>query len=202
MTLEQLKKILVGNTSVDGWFTSLDKFLPEYEINTNKRIAAFIGECSVESDNFTRIKENLNYKAESLVKVWPSHFATLDIAKQYEHNQEKIANRAYAGRMGNGDEASGDGWKFAGKGLIQITGKVNYEKFAESIGKDIEELPEYLLTFDGATESACWFWKTHNLNAFADAGDIDKISKVINGGTLGLEERRTNYQHALNILGG
>ena len=112
-----------------------------------------------------------------------------------------IANRAYCDRMGNGPEESGDGWRYAGKGLIQLTGKDNYTRFAESIETPVEQLPEYLGTFEGAVQSACWFWETNGLNQFADSGDILTLTKRINGGTLGLEERTQHYQHAIQVLG-
>jgi putative chitinase len=123
------------------------------------------------------------------------------VAKQYAHNQEAIANRAYASRMGNGNEASGDGWKFCGRGLIQLTGRSNYQAFADSIETDIEDIPEYLATFEGAVQSACWFWESNNLNKWADAGDILTLTKKINGGTLGLADRQKHYEHALHVLG-
>ena len=201
LTLDQLKKVLPGNQYVEYWFHALDKLLPDYEINTPQRIAAFLAQCKHESGNFTAIKENLNYRAESLMRVWPRYFPTMEIATQYAHNQEKIANRAYANRMGNGDEASGDGWRFCGRGLIQLTGKTNYQAFADSIETPLEDVPAYLATFEGAVQSACWFWENNNLNQYADSGDITTMTKRINGGTLGLEDRQKHYQHALHILG-
>jgi putative chitinase len=124
----------------------------------------------------------------------------MEIAQQYEHKPEQIANRAYENRMGNGPEASGDGWKFRGKGLIQLTGRDNYQAFADSVQMNIDDASAYLETFEGAVQSACYFWESHNLNALADQGNIDQISKIINGGTLGIEERRQYYQHALQVL--
>jgi putative chitinase len=125
-----------------------------------------------------------------------------DIAAQYAHNQPKIANRAYGSRMGNGDEASGDGWKYCGRGLIQLTGKNNYQAFADSLEMSVDDVPEYLGTFEGAAQSACWFWETNNLNTFADKGDILTMTKRINGGTLGLADRQKHYDHALHVFGG
>ena len=142
-----------------------------------------------------------SYKAESLVRVWPRYFNDGNAA-QYAHNQEKIANRAYAGRMGNGDEASGDGWKFCGRGLIQITGKANYQQFADSIDTPVDQIPEFLGTFEGAVQSACWFWESNNLNALADNGDVLGITKKVNGGTLGLTERQQHTANAHQILQG
>lgn len=201
LTLDQLKKVLPGNQYVEYWFHALDKLLPDYEINTPQRIAAFLAQCKHESGNFTAIKENLNYRAESLMRVWPRYFPTMEIATQYAHNQEKIANRAYANRMGNGSEQSGDGYRYCGRGLIQLTGKDNYQAFADSIQTPVEEVPAYLETFEGAAQSACFFWEDRNLNRFADVNDIKSMTKVINGGYLGLEEREKNYHMILHILG-
>ena len=122
------------------------------------------------------------------------------MAQQYAHNQEKIANRAYANRMGNGSEDSGDGWRFCGRGLIQLTGRNNYQNFADSIETDIEDIPHYLATFEGAVQSACWFWESNNLNALADVGDIMTMTKKINGGLLGIEDRQKHYNEALRII--
>ena len=199
LTKELLEKFIPGNPYIDHWYDALSKLLPDYEINTDKRIAAFMAECIHESAGFQFLQENLNYKAESLTKVWPARFPA-DIAEQYAHNPEKIANRAYANRMGNGDEASGDGWAHCGRGLIQLTGKNNYQAFADSIETPIEEITAYLQTFEGAAQSACWIWETNNLNALADQGNIDKISQITNGGKLGLKERRDNYEHELQII--
>ena len=201
LSLEQLKQLLPKNPYVDHWHKALSQLLPDYEINTPQRIAAFVAQCAHESGGFLFLKENLNYRAESLVRVWPKYFPDLATAKSYEKQPEKIANRAYANRMGNGPEDSGDGWKFAGKGLIQLTGRTNYTWFAASLGISVEEASEYLLTFEGAAQSACWFWEQNNLNKFADTGDIKGMTKVINGGYLGLEDREKHYQHALHVMG-
>jgi putative chitinase len=136
------------------------------------------------------------------MKVWPSRFPNIEIARQYAMQPEKIANKVYSSRMGNGDEASGDGWAYAGKGLIQLTGKDNYSWFAASIETPLEQIPEYLQTFEGAVQSACWFWETNNLNQWADSGDILTLTKRINGGTIGLDDRIKHYKHALHVLGG
>ena len=197
---EQLQQLLPNNPYVNDWYEALAQLLPDYDINTPKRIAAFIAQCAHESANFRILKENLNYRAESLVRVWPRHFPNLEIARQYAHQQEKIANRAYANRMGNGNEASGDGWRFCGRGLIQLTGRNNYEAFAESIETPVEEIPEYLMTFEGATQSACWFWETNNLNTWADKGDMVMLTKKINGGDIGLQDRIKHYNHALHVM--
>ena len=203
LTIDQLKQLLPKNPYVSQWHHALSQLLPDYEINTAKRIAAFIAQCAHESGGFLFLKENLNYKAETLTRIWPKYFPA-DVAKDYAsrpNKQEAIANRAYANRMGNGDEASGDGWKFCGRGLIQLTGRTNYTWFAASIGITVEEASEYLQTFEGAAQSACWFWENNNLNRFADVDDILGLTKAINGGTLGLEDRKKHYEHALHVLG-
>ena len=150
---------------------------------------------------YTALHENLNYQAASLCRVWPRLFPNMDIANQYAHQPEKIANRAYSSRMGNGDEASGDGWKYCGRGLIQITGHDNYQSFADSLQMNIDDVPEYLTTFEGAVQSACWFWENNNLNQFCDAWDLKTLSVRINGGTLGLDEREQHCNFALQVLG-
>jgi putative chitinase len=201
LSLEQLAQLIPGNPYVDHWHHALEQALPDYDINTPPRVAAFVAQCAHESGGFRFLKENLNYKAESLSRVWPKYFKDPAVAQQYAHNQEAIANRAYANRMGNGSEASGDGWRFCGRGLIQLTGRSNYQAFADSIETDINDIPEYLATFEGAVQSACWFWESNNLNKWADAGDILTLTKKINGGTLGLADRQKHYEHALHILG-
>jgi len=200
ITQQQLSSMLPGNPYIEHWCEALNKILPDYEINTPARIAAFVAQTAHESGGYTALHENLNYKAESLCRVWPKYFNSGN-ANDYAHQPEKIANRAYANRMGNGDEASGDGWKYCGRGLIQLTGKSNYQAFADSIETDISEIPVFLQTFEGAIQSACWFWENNNLNRWADAGDIEKMTKIINGGTLGLEDRKRHYEHALHVLG-
>jgi putative chitinase len=201
LSQEQLAQLIPGNPYTDHWYEALALCLPDYDINTPQRVAAFIAQCAHESGGFKFLKENLNYKAASLTKVWPRYFPNMEVAQQYANKQEMIANRAYGGRMGNGPEASGDGWKFCGRGLIQLTGRSNYQAFADSIETDVEEIPAYLGTFEGAVQSACWFWESNKLNQWADAGDILTLTKRINGGTLGLEDRKKHYEHALHILG-
>ena len=199
-TVDHVRSLLPGNKHVDEWYAALCDELPKYEITTPARVAMFMAHCGHESANFTALKENLNYKPQALTAIWPKRFPA-NIAAQYAHNQEAIANRAYCDRMGNGSEESGDGWKFHGRGLIQLTGRGLYEQFAREIGRDVDEVVEYCETFDGAIESACFFWEHHNLNAISDAGDIVKATKVINGGTLGIEDRTARYRHALQIFG-
>ena len=201
LTLPQLKQLIPNNPYVDHWHHALEQLLPDYDIDTPHRIAAFIAQCAHESGGFIFLSENLNYKADSLMKIFGKYFKDINIAYMYEKKPEKIANKIYANRMGNGDEASGDGYKYRGRGLIQLTGKTNYQSFADSLEISPDEAAEYMATFEGAAQSACWFWETNNLNKWADAGDIEKMTKIINGGTIGLEDRKAHYEHALQVLG-
>jgi putative chitinase len=201
LTQAQLKQIIPKNPYVDHWHRALSQLLPEYEINTPQRMAAFLAQCAHESGGFTAIKENLNYRAASLRKTFAKYFPTDELAQQYANKPQAIANKVYANRMGNGDEASGDGYRYSGRGLIQLTGKDNYFWFAASINLTPEAASEYMETFEGAAQSACWFWETNNLNTWADAGDILTLTKRINGGTIGLEDRKKHYEHALHIFG-
>jgi putative chitinase len=205
LTLGQLKQMLPKNPYVADWHEALSQLLPDYDINTPQRIAAFVAQCAHESGNFMVLKENLNYRAATLRKIFPKYFPTDAIANDYAtrlNKQMHIASRAYANRMGNGDEASLEGWKFCGRGLIQLTGKNNYQAFADSLEMDVNDVPEYLGTFEGAAQSACWFWETNNLNKWADAGDIRELTRRINGGYIGLEDRIKHYNHALHVMGG
>lgn len=204
LTKEQLKQLLPKNPYIDQWHNALSQLLPDYEINTPQRVAAFIAQCSHESAGFTALRENLNYRWQSLRKIFPKYFPTDELAQEYANKpnkQEAIANRVYANRMGNGPESSGDGWRFCGRGLIQLTGRDNYSWFAASLGIPVEEASDYLQTFEGAAQSACWFWETNGLNRWADAGDILTLTKRINGGTIGLDDRIKHYNHALHVLG-
>ena len=204
LTLEQLKQLLPKNPYVEHWHKALSQLLPDYEINTPQRVAAFIAQCAHESGGFMVLKENLNYKAASLRKIFPKYFPDDAIAQRYAsmpNKQEAIANKVYANRMGNGPEESGDGYRNCGRGLIQLTGRQNYTWFAASLEITPEEATEYLGTFEGAAQSACWFWETNKLNQWADAGDIVTLTKRINGGTIGLEDRIKHYEHALHVLG-
>ena len=200
-TRDQLAQMIPKNPYIDHWFEAVSTILPEYDINTPQRVAAFLAQCAHESGGFVFLKENLNYKAASLRKVFPKYFPDDNIAAQYANKPQMIANRVYANRMGNGDEASGDGYKFCGRGLIQLTGKDNYTFFAGSLDIPVEEASEYLQTFEGAVQSACFFWEQNNLNTWADKGDILTLTKRINGGTIGLEDRQKHYNHALHIFG-
>lgn len=198
---DQLKECIGNNAYLDQWCQALNAILPEYSINTAERVAAFVAQCAHESGGFKFLTENLNYKAPSLRKVFPKYFPTDELAAAYEKQPERIANRIYANRMGNSDEASGDGWRYRGRGLIQLTGHDNYAFFAGSLDIPVEEAAEYLQTFEGAVQSACFFWEQNKLNDWADKRDILTLTKRINGGTIGLEDRRKHYEHALHVLG-
>ena len=204
ITQEQLKQLLPKNPHVSYWHKALEQLLPDYEINTPQRIAAFVAQCAHESGGFVFLTENLNYRWQSLRKIFPKYFPTDELAQEYANRpnkQEAIANRIYASRMGNGPEESGDGFRFRGRGLIQLTGRSNYTWFAASLEISPEEATEYLTTFEGAAQSACWFWETNKLNQWADKGDILTLTKRINGGTIGLDDRIKHYEHALHVLG-
>ena len=203
-TQHKLAQMVPGNPYIDHWFEAIAEILPEYEINTRPRVAMFIAQCAHESGGFRAIKENLNYRAPSLRKLFSKYFPDDALAARYAgmpNKQEAIANRIYANRMGNGDEASGDGWLYCGRGLIQLTGKDNYTFFAGSLDISTEEASEYLATFEGAAQSACWFWEQNNLNRFADANDVKGLTRAINGGYIGLDDRISHTEHALHILG-
>ena len=210
ITLAQFKKFAPNSKYQQQWYDTLfgpqtelggKSLLDEYQINTPKRVAAFLAQCAHESGGFVFLTENLNYKASGLMKTFGKYFPDEATARAYEKQPDKIANKVYAGRMGNGPESSGDGARYKGRGLIQVTGKDNYFWFAASLNITPEEAAEYMQTFEGAAQSACWFWETNNLNALADAGDIKAMTKRINGGYIGLEDREHHYAMALNMFG-
>lgn len=201
ITIDQLTQMVSGIPYVNYWADALNQLLPDYEINTPERVAAFVAQCAHESGGFRFLKENLNYKSESLLKTFPKYFPTKELAAAYAKQPAKIANRVYANRMGNGNEASGDGFRYCGRGLIQLTGKDNYTWFAASLEIPVAEAAEYLETFEGAAQSACWFWETNNLNKEADSGDIKLMTRKINGGYIGLDDRIKHYNHALHVMG-
>lgn len=203
LTLAQLKEIVPGNPHIEHWYEALIQILPDYDIDTPQRIAAFLAQCAHESGGFKAIKENLNYRPQTLVTLFKKYF-DLETATRYcamPDKQAAIANRIYANRMGNGPEESGDGYRYCGRGLIQLTGKDNYTRYAQSLEISVEEASEHLTTFEGCVQSAAWFWEANNLNQFADKGDILMLTKRINGGTIGLEDRIKHYNHACHVLG-
>ena len=201
---------LLIKANADSWHPLFVELLPKYEINSINRVAAFIAQCSHESANFTVLRENLNYSAEGLNKVFAKYFirAGRD-AGTYARNPEKIANVVYANRMGNGDTASGDGWRFRGRGVIQLTGRDNYTAFGKSIRLTALETIDYLETRRGALESACWYWKINNLNKWVDINDFDGLSDSINlgrktsaiGDANGFTDRKAKFIESCKILG-
>lgn len=179
---------------------SFKQLIDERGFQTSYRKAAFLSQCAHESGYFTRLVENLNYSAPRLMEIWPRRFPTLAVANQYARNPEKIANFVYANRMGNGPPSSGDGWKYRGRGLIQLTGKSNYARCSTDLGINFVNQPELLEKEAGAVQSAMWFWNVNHLNNYADKEDIRGLTKAINGGHHGLDERIMLYEKAKKIL--
>jgi putative chitinase len=200
LTEEKLAAILPGNKNISEWTSSLHLMLPKYDIVTANRAAQFIAQCAHESLYFTVLVENLNYRWVSLRRVFPKYFPTDNIAKTYAHQQAAIANRVYANRMGNRGENSGDGFLYRGRGLIQLTGKNNYSAFANYVNMELATVTDYATTFDGALESACWFWNTNNINMLADERNHRAVCRRINGGFNGLADRITKFDRSYSIL--
>lgn len=187
--LDEYGQVLILSCGVIGVYSTFRK-------------AAFLSQIGYESIWFTHVEENLNYSPEALVHTWPAHFPDLVSTTGYARNPEKIANKVYANRMGNGDESSGDGWKFRGRGLLQLTGKDNYTAYSAASRHDCIIDPDYVASPFGAVGSACWFWEVNKLNAYADAQNIPGIVKVISGGNINLSRRIEVYNEALKALGG
>ena len=201
--LPQLSSMLPANRQLSQWQPLIESFFPKYQINTVERAAGFIAQTGHESLDWTVIEENLNYSAAALNRVFGKYFYQAGVnPRSYSRQPEKIANRVYANRMDNGNEQSGDGWRYRGRGLIQLTGKYNYLQFGKAIGIGEDKIVDYLCTLDGALESACWFWLTNGLNQFADRQDIRGMTRRINGGFHGLEDRARRYRIALDVLDG
>lgn len=199
----QIEQLLHGNKDWKSWEQPLKDILAKYQINTPQRIAMFIAQCGHESLNFTVLEENLNYSAKGLNAVFGKYFQRAGRDANAFHRQpERIANVVYADRMGNSNAASGDGWKYRGRGVIQLTGAHNYAMFADAVGKKLSQIIEYVSTKDGALESACWFWNRNDLNRYADNGDIKSATKRINGGYNGLSDREHHYHRAMSVLDG
>ena len=203
ITDEQWNQIASALTTElrSSYLDPLNAALEEFVINTPLREAAFLAQTAHESATFTRLVENLNYSAKRLTQVWPKRFPTLEKAQPYANNPEKLANFTYGNRNGNGPEDSGDGWKYRGRGFIQITGRANYQACGDGLGADVVEDPDKLAQPDFAFRSAAWFWGSHGLNALADQGDLRTITIRINGGTVGLDERQKLYTNVKAILG-
>lgn len=198
-----VEELLSSNPEAGEWYEKMCKVLPKYDITTVERVAGFIAQCGHESRDFTVLTENLNYSASALNKIFSKYFdrAGRD-ANEYHRQPEKIANVIYADRMGNGSPASGDGWRYRGGGILQLTGYNNYAAFGKSVGMSAEAATSYVRTKEGALESACWFWRENDLNRYCDKQDIVGMSKRINGGTHGLDDRKARYLHAMDVLGG
>jgi putative chitinase len=197
---EKLISLLPNAKNHKKWFNELKTLLPQFEINTTKRLAAFISQTSYESIGYTVFKENLNYNANTLLTIWNNKF-TPESAQAYSRKQEAIANRVYANRMGNGNEESGDGWKYRGRGLIQITGKDAYNKFASYIGMDLDDTIDYLETTHGVIHVSCWLWKNMNLNDFVDANDMVSLIQRLTHGLIDVDKRIEEYNKMINIIG-
>ena len=200
---EWMAEELIHRDDWRDWYNAMCEILPLWEVNTIERVAGFVAQCGHESGGFRVLSENLNYSAKALNSIFPKYFrrAGRD-ANEYHRQPEKIANVIYASRMDNGDTASGDGWRFRGGGILQLTGRYNYTEFAKAVEKTPEEAVDYVRTKAGALDSACWFWDTNNINKYCDAQDIVGMTKRINGGTIGLDDRKKHYIHALDVLGG
>lgn len=203
ITLELLQKICpkTKRTVLEKYVDALNDVCQYYDMYDNpKRAAGFLAQIAHESGGFNAVVENLNYSASGLRKIFPKYFPTDELAKEYERKPEKIANRVYANRMSNGPESSGDGYKYRGRGLIQLTGKYNYTQFAQGLGISVDETVAYLETPEGAVSSAGWFFDMNNLNSYCDRDDFVGLTKRINGGTIGLEDRKHHYEIALKLL--
>lgn len=194
MTEDQLKEMHID----PAWLEPLTAAFNRFDINTPERQAAFIGQCAHESGSFKTLQENLNYSAKGLNATWPSRFPSEEAAQPFHRNPEKIANKVYSGRMGNTEE--GDGWKYRGRGLIQLTGKDNYRLASDALGVDFVANPDLVLTREYAALTAAWYWNKRGLNKEADAKDFTGMTKKINGGTIGLADRVAHINTALNVL--
>jgi putative chitinase len=195
MTYDQLDALGIDHK----WLAPLEETFVKYDISTPQRQAAFIGQCAHESGNFKALQENLNYSAEGLMKTWPSRFATKEIADQYARQPAKIAGKVYNGRLGNTSEEEAS--NFLGRGLIQLTGKENYANCGTALGIDLIGNPTLLTEPKYAALSAGWFWNKKGLNALADAQDYETMTKRINGGLIGLDDRKAKIAKALSVLG-
>ena len=195
---DQLTRLHIGTQ----WVDPLNETFERFGISTPKQQAAFIGQCSHECGNFTKLEEGLSYAADRLIKIWPRRFPTMEIAQRYARNPKALANNVYANRMGNRDEASGDGYRFRGRGCIQTTGHSAYFHAGQALGADFVMQPDLVAMPKYAALTAGFFWDTHKLNAFADSQDYVTMTKRINGGTIGLEDRKAHIAHALTVLGG
>jgi putative chitinase len=209
ITADQFRHLFPGNKEPDAWAAALNAILPKWHIDNERRIAQFLAQVGHESEDFTSMRENLNYSAEALAATWPKRYAVEptsklklpnDLAKRLARKPEAIANNVYANRMGNGPEESGDGWKHRGRGGLQVTGKDNYIAFAKASGIPYDDVFAYLETKEGAVESACWYWANNGLNTQADMERTEIATRLINGGLIGLADRKTRYAAARAIF--
>lgn len=195
VTAEQLAQLGIGAE----WTDALNETFARFNINTVRRQAAFIGQCAHECGNFRILEENLNYRADALCRLWPKRFDESK-AQACARNPKLIANTVYSGRMGNRDETSGDGFRFRGRGCIQLTGHANYYHAGQALGVDLVMEPELVATPKYAALTAGWFWDTHKCNEVADSCNWISLTKKINGGTIGLQDRIKHIDHALQVL--
>ena len=206
ITVDQLRAMIPTNKEVEAWCEELNKALPKYDITTDQRIAGFISQCAHESMDFNAMSENLNYREETLNKVFPRYFGPgKRNAAEYARNPEKIANYVYMDEFRTsklGNTQPGDGWRFRGRGLKQLTGRDNYTRFAKDYDLTAEEAAVWVETKEGALASALWFWNTNKLNPIADTGNVAALTKKINGGDIGLADRQARYTRAMAALGG
>ena len=204
LTAQQFAHLFPRAQDPQSWVDSMNEVFPTYDINTPQRVAAFLAQCGHESGGWTTFEENLNYSDKGLNGIFKKYFPTLESTAGYVRQPEKIANKVYANRMGNGPESSGDGWKYRGRGPIQLTGKDNYRSFAKDMFEDWENLfnnPDWVTADkDFALMSAIWFWNKNKLDVQADSGDIKLMTKKINGGYIGLEDRIKHYNEAIHLL--
>ena len=184
-----------------AWITALLTPLRKASITTPRRMAAFLGQCAVESGGFRVLQEDMTYSATRLCQVWPARFPNKEAAEACALQPEALANTVYANRLGNGGSESGDGWRFRGRGLIQITGRTSYERFAAAMNMTLDQAVEHAATQIGAADSAAWFWSINGLNALAESWSLDMLTHTINGGTLGAGERARLCQAALHAIG-
>ena len=206
ITGQQFAQLFPRAQDPESWAKAMNDVFPTYEINTPQRVAAFLAQCGHESGGWTIFEENLNYSAQGLNSIFKKYFPTIESATPYARQPEKIANKIYSNRMGNGDESSGDGYKYRGRGPIQLTGRANYTKFAQEMFDDWQNVvdnPDWVTADrDFALMSAIWFWNANKLNVQADNGDIKLMTKKINGGYIGLDDRIAHYQQCMSLLVG
>lgn len=212
-TPAKLAKCVKDYRDSQGLFRALESVLPRYGINTVDRVAAFLAQCGHESADFTVLQENLNYSAQGMANTWPSRYAVKgddgkiikpvrpnNKAWQLHRKPEAIANDAYANRMGNGAPETGDGWRYRGRGALQTTGKENYINFSKKINRSLDDTVKYLETLEGAIESACWYWERVKISPWADKRDCVMVTKLINGGDIGLADRLERTNRNLEVL--